>query len=81
MIFGTMRKGIMELLDDRLGDFWAEFVAGQLGTHGELRACGALESFGEEDPITSSCHEGSKVGNESCLPVDRFHDWIATEVS
>lgn len=29
-MFGTIKKGIMELLDDRLRDFHVEIVAGQI---------------------------------------------------
>lgn len=80
-MFGTIKNGIMELLDDRLRAFQANIAVEQLEAHRELKACGALEFFGKEDPIASSCHEGSKVGYGSCRQGDQFRDWIATGIS
>lgn len=57
MVFGTIKEGIMGLLDERLGDFWAEIAAVQLGawtlSFREFKACGAPEFFGVKDPIAS----------------------------
>ena len=46
VMFGTIKEGIMELLDDRLGAFRAEMATGQLDAHRELKACRGLEFFG-----------------------------------
>ena len=67
MIFGSIKEGIMEPLEDRFGDFKVEIATGQLWDHRELKACGAQENFGKEDPFASSCHEGLKVDYASCL--------------
>ena len=75
--FGTITEGILEILDDRLETFRANFVAWKLeGAHRGLKACGALYYFREEDPITISCYEELKVDYASCLHGDQFHDWM-----
>ena len=57
VIFDTIKEGIMELLDERLGALRAEIALGQLGARTpsfrEFKACGALEFFGAKDPIAS----------------------------
>ena len=57
MLFDTIKKGIMELMDERLRTFRAEIVEGQIGARAplfrEFNACGALEFFGDKEPITS----------------------------
>ena len=67
VIFGLVKEGISEILDGRLGAFHIEIVAGQLGAHLELKAFGALESIGKEDPTTSTCRMGSEVVYASCF--------------
>ena len=72
LIFGTIKEGIMEmeqeclvtyhvrvieLLYDRLGDFWPKIVAGQLGmwtpSFREFLASGSLIFLGTKGPIAS----------------------------
>ena len=55
MTFGSVKEWILELLDGRPRAFRAEILAGQLGAHLEPKACGSLESFKKEDPMSSSC--------------------------
>lgn len=85
MIFSMVMEGIVELLDEHLGDFRPKIAVGHWGvltlSHQEFKACGAPKFFGEEDVIDSSCFEGSKVGFSSCLRGDRLCDWIFIEVS
>ena len=56
VIFGTIKEGIMELLDERLGAFHVEIRA-MVGARSlnfwEFRACGASEIFGKKDLISS----------------------------
>ena len=56
MIFGTVKEGIMEGLEDHLGSFRYEIVA-MMGvctlTFHEFRTSGALKFFGKKEPITS----------------------------
>ena len=92
MIFGTIKEGIMEVLVERLGSLRSEMVA-LIGacslTFGKFRTCGALDYFGEKNPIasrqwlvdvantfpTSNCPDGAKVRLASCLQKDRARDW------
>lgn len=71
MMFGTINKRIMELLDECRGAFRAEIVAGHLGTrtlyHQEFKARGIREFFGEEDHIATYFSEGLKMDYASCL--------------
>ena len=60
VMFGTIKEGVMELLDEHLGAFRVEISVGQLGDR--TQACTSLEFFGKEDPIASSCIAGSKGG-------------------
>ena len=56
VIFGTVKEGILEILDERLGAFRTELMA-MLGAHTltfrEFRACGAPDYHGARDPIAS----------------------------
>ena len=56
MIIGTVKEGIMEILDERLGAFRTIIIT-IMGAHTlsfqEFRACRAPEFFGEKDPIAS----------------------------
>ena len=81
MICGSIKEWILELLDGRLGGFWAEFFRGQLRAHLEPKACGALECFRKEDPIGSSFHLRLEVGYAPCIQGIRLHDWIIVGVS
>ena len=48
MIFGTIKEGILEILDERLSAFWYEMVELMVArrlTFCEFRACGALKFF------------------------------------
>ena len=57
MIFGMIKEGILELLDDGLSAFRNE-VAAMIGSHKltfrEFGACGAPDYHGDQDPITST---------------------------
>ena len=57
VIFGAVKEGILEILDERLGAFRAEIVA-MMGvrtlTFCHFRACRALYYHGARDPIASS---------------------------
>lgn len=57
MIFSTIKEGIMEPSDDRVGAFRTEIIVGQLGAQvlsfREFKACGALDFFEKKDPIAS----------------------------
>ena len=57
MIFGTVKEGILEILDERLGAFHAEMMA-LIGvrtlTFWEFRACGAQDYHVARDLIASS---------------------------
>ena len=56
VIFGTIKEGIMEVLEGHLGSFRYEMVAmmgARTFTFCEFQACGALKFFGEKDPIAS----------------------------
>lgn len=56
VIFGTIKEGIMELLDERFGACRAEITVGLLGAQTLLfwafKACIALDFFGAKDPIS-----------------------------
>ena len=56
VIFGTVKEGILEIIDERLSAFRAEIVA-LVGTRSltfrEFRACGASDYHGSRDPIAS----------------------------
>lgn len=45
LCFGTIKKGIMKLLDERFGAFRVNIAIGQIGVHTlsfqEVKACGA----------------------------------------
>ena len=56
MIFGTVKEGILEILDERLGAFRTEvmtIVGSRTLYFHEFCASGAPEFFGEKDPISS----------------------------
>ena len=57
MIFGSIKKGILELMEERLGTFNAE-VAAMIGSHmltfREFRTCGAPDYHGARDAIAST---------------------------
>ena len=57
MIFGIVKEGIIEILNERLGLIHIEMVA-MMGAHTltfrEFRACGASDYHGAKDPIASS---------------------------
>ena len=50
MLFGTIKEGIMELMDERLRKFRVEIATGQIGARapsfGEFKAYGAPEFVG-----------------------------------
>ena len=54
VMFGTIKEGIIELMDERLRYFRVDIVAGQIGARTaslrEYKACGALEFFRAKDP-------------------------------
>ena len=73
VIFGTIKEGIMEVLEERLGSIHFEMVAlvgARTLTFRDFRPCGAPEFFGEKDPI-SSRHWLADVANayhtSSCI--------------
>lgn len=53
-MFGSIKEGIVELVDECLGSFHVKLTVGQLEarifTFGEYHACGAPEFFGEKAP-------------------------------
>ena len=56
MIFGTVKEGILEILDERLGMFHVEVMAifgARNLSFREFRVCGAPTFSGEMDPIVS----------------------------
>ena len=57
MIFGIIKEGISELMEERLRSFRAEIAASRIGTRSpsyrEFKACGVPEFFGVKDLITS----------------------------
>ena len=57
MIFGTIKEGILEILDERSSAFCTE-VAAMMGPHTltfmEFRTCGAPDYHGARDPIAST---------------------------
>ena len=57
MIFGLIKEGIPELMDERLSTFRAE-VAAMMGsrmlTFREFRACGAPDYHGAREPVAST---------------------------
>ena len=57
VIFGMLKEGILEILDERLGAFRTEMMA-LMGTRTltfrDFRACGAPDYHGARDPIASS---------------------------
>ena len=59
VIFGTVKEGIIEIMEEQLRSFRAEIVAGQIGTRTpsfrEFKACGVSDFFGVKDPIASRC--------------------------
>ena len=53
VIFGRVKEGILEILDERLGTFRTEMAAmvgARTMTFREFRACGALDYHGDRDP-------------------------------
>lgn len=57
LIFSTVKEGILEILDERLGAFRTEMeamMAARMLTFREFRACGAPKYHGARDPIASS---------------------------
>ena len=54
VIFGTIKEGIMEIMEEQLRSFRAEIVAGQVGAQTpsfrEFKACRAPDFFGVKDP-------------------------------
>ena len=85
VIFGTIKEGIMEILDEHLGAFRSEMVGACTLTFREFWACETLDFFGNKDPIVSRhwlanvtnafcascCRKGEKVILASCLLKDR----------
>ena len=57
VIFGSIKEGILELMEEKLGTFRAK-VAAMMGSHTltfrEFRACGAPDYHGARDPIAST---------------------------
>lgn len=57
VMFGMIKEGIMEILNEWLGAFHIEMAAGRFGvqslTFREFKTYGALELFGKKDPIVS----------------------------
>ena len=57
VIFGSIKEGILELMEEKLGTFRAE-VAAMMGsrtlTFREFRPCGAPYYHGARDPIAST---------------------------
>ena len=57
VIFGTVKEGMMEIMEERLRAFRADISAGQGGARTpsfrEFKACGAPEFSGVRDPIVS----------------------------
>ena len=57
VIFGSIKEGMLELMDERLSTFRAE-VAAMMGSHTltfrDFRACGAPDYHGARDPIAST---------------------------
>ena len=81
VIFGTVKEGILELLDSRLEAFRTEIAARKLGAPMRPNVYGSLGSLGREDPVVSSHHQGSDVGYAPFLQESPLHDWIAVEVT
>ena len=81
LIFGTVKEGILELLDSRLKDFRVEIATGQLGAPLGPSVYRSLGSVGREYPVISSCSQGSEVGYAPCLQESPFQEWIDVEVS
>ena len=56
VMFGTIKEGIVEMIEERFWAFQAEMSVGQFGGHTlmlkDFWGCGALEFFGVKDPIT-----------------------------
>ena len=53
MIFGSVKEGIMEILDEHLGMFLMEIMAivrARTLSFYDFHACGAPKFFGEKDP-------------------------------
>lgn len=58
MIFGSVKEGILEVLEERLSSFRSKMMAivgAQSFTFREFRACGAPEYHGDKEPIASRC--------------------------
>lgn len=59
VMFGTIKEGIMKLVDECLRAFLAEIVVGQIGalppSFQKFKACGASELFGAKAPNASRC--------------------------
>ena len=59
VIFGIVKEGIMEIMDEMLRSFRVQIAAGQIGARAplfrEFKVCGAHESFRVRDSITSRC--------------------------
>ena len=57
VMFGMIKEGMLEFMEDHLGAFPTELAADQFGpralTFREFRACGALEFFGKKGPNIS----------------------------
>ena len=59
IIFGMIKEGMMEIMEERLKAFRVEITAGQVGAQTpsfrEFKACGAPKFFGDRGPIVSRC--------------------------
>ena len=57
VMFGLIKEGIFELMEDRLQIFRADPAASQYRSHTlsfkDFRGCGALEFFRAKDPIAA----------------------------
>lgn len=58
-LFGTIKQGLIEMMDERLGNVWVKLVASQFGAHNltflDFHSCGASEFFGMKEPVSSMC--------------------------
>ena len=57
MIFGSIKEGILEFMDEKLSTFRAEMTAiigSRILTFREFGACGAPDYHGARDPIAST---------------------------
>ena len=56
VIISTVNVGVLEILDERLGTFWAKVMAivgARTLSFGEFCTCGSPVCFGDKDPIAS----------------------------